>query len=209
MPGRTFSQCQTGGGGGGGGRGPPIGLRPALTCVFTFMVIAPERESAQGDYLSRVTHRLAPASARSSPEASHTFLLHDTRCTSRPRGARSARGPAVRPDKAKTVPGCPGYGHLHVKNATCVQHTKHLCSFRSCTTCCIFAACTSSKALEGKTAVSNGHAVAHTTAGAPPAASAHPNWIHSVSERIQAPGAGSRTLRSRTCWLRRRGMGLS
>src|SRR5262249_12338796 len=61
----------------------------------------------------------------------------------------------------------------------------------------------------GKTSVSNVHAVAHTTAGAPPAASAHLNWIYPVSERIQAPEAGSRMLRSRTCWLRIRGMDLS
>jgi hypothetical protein len=44
---------------------------PALTCVFTFMVIAPERESAQADSRSRATR--PPLRLRA--ESAHLVLL--------------------------------------------------------------------------------------------------------------------------------------
>jgi len=80
-------------------------------------------------------HALLASRALEHCPAARASLLSCPGCT-----ARQSKGHARLPGAWSTTR----------KNSTCMQHKKHRCLFRSCTTCCIFAACTLSNAVAGR-----------------------------------------------------------
>jgi hypothetical protein len=94
---------------------------------------------------------------------SQPWISRHAECHQHPHALLASRALEHCPAARASLLSCPGWtarqskGHARLpgawsttrKNSTCMQHKKHRCLFRSCTTCCIFAACTLSNAVAG------------------------------------------------------------